>query len=91
MGGILTISRIKLHEVSRGFVNKLNQVSLNMWCWRKNMEKKQKKLPWNKNLNLDSVAIVLGTNKNKCKEVDLEGENVTKSNHVVEEAYDYTH
>lgn len=55
------------------------------------MEKKQKKLPWNKNLNLDSVAIVLGTNKNKCKEVDLEGENITESNHVVQEEYDYTH
>jgi hypothetical protein len=52
---------------------------------------KQKKLPWNKNLNLDSATIVLGTHKNKCMMVDLEGENVTKSNYIVEEAYDYTH
>jgi hypothetical protein len=42
-------------------------------------------------LNLDSAAIVFGTCKNKCKVVDLEGGNVTKSNHVIEKAYDYTH
>lgn len=46
--------------------------------------KKQKKLPWNKNLNLDSATIFLGTCKNKCKVVDLEGGNVIKSNYVVE-------
>jgi hypothetical protein len=46
--------------------------------------KKQKRLPWNKNLNLDSATIVLGTCKNKCKMVDLEGGNVIKSNYVVE-------
>ncbi len=52
--------------------------------------KKQKKPPLNKNLNLDNAIIVFETCKNKSEVVDLEGENVTKLNLVIEETYDYT-
>ncbi len=53
--------------------------------------KKQKKQPLNKKLNSDNAIIAPMTHKNKCNVVDLEGENDTKSNLVIEEAYDYIH
>ncbi len=53
--------------------------------------KKQKKQPLNKKLNSDNAIIAPTTHKNKCNVVDLEGENDTKSNLVIEEAYDYIH
>jgi hypothetical protein len=45
----------------------------------------------NKKLNSDNAIIAPRTHKNKCKVVDLEGENDTKSNLVIEESYDYIH
>jgi hypothetical protein len=38
---------------------------------------------------LDNATIAFETCKNKHKVVDLEGENVIKSNLVIEETYDY--
>lgn len=51
--------------------------------------KKRKQPPLNKKLNFDNAIIAPRTHKNKCKVVDLEEENDTKSSLVIEKSYDY--
>jgi len=88
-GWYFDYSKNKTSQTKQGFHEQIELGFFQHVVLEEKHGEKQKKPPLNKNLNLDNATIAFETRENKCKVVDLEGENVTKLNIVIEEAYDY--